>query len=90
VFVFITLIVNFISASGTEFKCEATLPSTHTINTCVTNEDVTTCYCDEDDCNVKKSKVPCYYKAGTAELTTKTTVNCQQGIVNCKQVKTSK
>ena len=91
VFVFKALIINVIAATGTEFKCEA-LPGTHTINTCVTDDDVTTCYCDTDDCNVGDgvTQLKCNWKEGGGDLSTKEEKSCQHGIVNCKQVKTSK
>jgi len=79
--------MNETKADGTEFKC-AVLPTERTINTCVTENDVKTCYCDTDDCNGAMEAIKCYVKEGTGEITTKTEKTCQKGIVNCKQVKT--
>ena len=45
------------------------------------------CFCNSDDCNAADPQIKCDVGATTAE---KKEMSCQQGIVNCKKVTTSK
>jgi len=78
--------MNETKADGTEFKCED-LADGYELNKCKTDGGSTKCYCDEDNCNAESPQIPCHFKENATALDQKTTVDCQQGIVNCKQVK---
>ena len=72
------------------FSCATAVTSGITLGTNDTKCDTETpknCFCNSDDCNAKEAQIKCDVGATTAE---KKEMSCQQGILNCKNVTTSK
>ena len=72
------------------FSCATAVTSGLTLGANDTKCDTETpknCFCNSDDCNAKEAQIKCDVGATTAE---KKEMSCQQGILNCKNVTTSK
>ena len=82
--------IYYFLAGGTKFSCADKANNEIACSGDGTDAAPKICYCEKADCNSGSTTIECLVGGGIGKTNAKKAMECQPGIVNCKNVTTSK